>query len=241
MHSSWKSILYSELEKPYFQHLVKAVIGDRQRGQVYPSRGKVFSAFEETPFDSIKVVILGQDPYHGKGQAHGLAFSVLPGVRPPPSLQNIYRELRDDLGATPVPHGYLMGWAHQGVFLLNTVLTVREGEPGSHRNIGWETFTDHVISEIVKRKESIVFLLWGRDAQSKAGLIDTSRHVVLATTHPSPMSARFGFLGSRPFSKANEALKERGIGPVNWQLPKDPYDGEETICLDTLLSSVDEY
>jgi len=252
MHESWKLVLQDEMQKPYFIDLVKTLRAERVKGEVYPPPGKVFTAFEETPFDQVRVVILGQDPYHGFGQAHGMAFSVMPGVRVPPSLLNVYKELQADVGVKPVKHGYLVPWARQGVFLLNTVLTVRKGEPGSHRKLGWETFTDRVITELSKRDKMSVFVLWGKDAQSKAGMIDTSKHKVLTSVHPSPMSAHFGFFGSKPFSKVNEILLKKNLRPINWQLPTDPYGtvpdapepepvDEDVLDLDALLSGVEEF
>ena len=222
MHESWKEVLANELKKPYFGELVQFVKSEREGGIIYPPVGKVFTAFEVTPFDEVAVVILGQDPYHGPGQAHGLAFSVLPNLPAPPLLKGIYKELRDDIGAKPVGHGYLMAWAKQGVFLLNTVMTVRKGEPGSHRKHGWETFTRRVIRALAKRERRIVFMLWGREAKEKASMINTSRHVVLAASHPSPLGAHQGFYGCKHFSRANQALVKKGIAPINWQLPDDP-------------------
>ena len=222
MHESWKEMLSDELQKPYFGELVQFVKGEREHSTIYPPVGKVFTAFEVTPFDEVSVVILGQDPYHGPGQAHGLAFSVLPNVPPPPSLKGIYKELRDDLGVKPVSHGYLMAWANQGVFLLNTVLTVRQGEPGSHRNLGWEVFTSKVIKVLAAREKRIVFLLWGNDAKAKAGMISTEHHAVLASSHPSPLGAYQGFYGCKHFSRANQALLRKNIAPIDWQLPTNP-------------------
>ena len=202
--------------------------GDRsyreRSAQDLPPKGKVFTAFEVTPFDKVRVVILGQDPYPSPGHAHGLSFSVPPGVRPPKSLVNIYKELKADLGIAPVDHGYLMGWAEQGVFLLNTVLTVRDGEPGSHRGHGWEKFTDKVIKALSARGDRIVFVLWGKDAQSKSVMINTSEHKVLVSAHPSPMSSYQGFFGSRPFSQTNDALVKKGFDPIDWDLSKHHHE-----------------
>jgi uracil-DNA glycosylase len=215
----WRAHLADELEKPYFAKLRRFVDEERRTRVVYPPEEEVFSALELTPYDRVKVLILGQDPYHGPGQAHGLAFSVRPGVAPPPSLRNIFREIQGELGC-PVPdNGYLVPWAKQGVLLLNAVLTVRDGEPNSHKGRGWETFTDAVIRKLSAREERVVFVLWGGYAAKKAGLVDGGRHVVLTSAHPSPLSARRGFFGSRPFSRVNAALQEAGLAPVEWCLP----------------------
>jgi uracil-DNA glycosylase len=215
---SWRPRLDAELEKPYFGALRRFVDGERRSHTVYPPEDEVFAALERTPYDRVKVMILGQDPYHGPGQAHGLAFSVRPGVTPPPSLRNIFRELRDDLGC-PVPRdGSLVPWAEQGVLLLNAVLTVRAGEPNSHRGKGWETFTDAVIRAVNDRPGPVVFVLWGGYAAKKEALIDAGPHVVLKSAHPSPLSAKRGFFGSRPFTKVNAALEDAGQAPVDWCL-----------------------
>lgn len=217
--ASWRPRLDGEVEKPYFARLRAFVDAERKRHEVYPPEGEVFAALELTPYERVKVLILGQDPYHGPGQAHGLAFSVRPGVTPPPSLRNLFRELHDDQGC-PVPdNGYLVPWARQGVLLLNAVLTVRAGEPNSHRGKGWETFTDAVIREVNDRPERVVFVLWGGYAGKKEALIDTARHTVIRSAHPSPLSARRGFFGSRPFGKVNAALEKSGQAPVDWCLP----------------------
>src|SRR5262249_26229986 len=187
----------------------------------FPPEEDLFAAFKATPYEQVKVLLLGQDPYHDDGQAHGMCFSVRPGVKPPPSLVNIYKELRDDLSITPPDHGYLVSWAHQGVLLLNAVLTVRAHEAASHKEKGWETFTDAAIKALSAREKPLVFLLWGAYAQKKAALIDTNKHRVLLAAHPSPLSAK-KFFGSKPFSQANQALQELGQSPVNWQLPADP-------------------
>jgi uracil-DNA glycosylase len=216
MEPLWKEVLSSEVGKPYFQKLVKFVRQERATHIVYPPSGNVFEAFKATPLDKVRVLILGQDPYFNEGQAHGLSFSVRPGVFTPPSLQNIYKELHSDLGL-PIPtQGYLMPWAQQGVFLLNSVLTVRAHEPGSHKDQGWEIFTDAVIRVLADR-DPMVFILWGRYARDKASFID-SKHCVLEAAHPSPMSATNGFFGSRPFSKTNQALQEFGKSPIDWKL-----------------------
>jgi uracil-DNA glycosylase len=193
---------------------------ERREFEVYPAEGETFQALELTPLRKVSVVLLGQDPYPGPGQAHGLCFSVRPGVAPPASLRNIFKELKSDLPDFRVPNnGYLAAWARQGVLMLNTVLTVRAGVIGSHRGKGWETFTDRVIEEVNAKKEAVVFLLWGRDAQAKAPMIDESRHVVLRAAHPSPLAARHGFFGTRPFSKTNRALRDAGRPEIDWQIP----------------------
>jgi uracil-DNA glycosylase len=214
----WKAILADELHKPYFKKLAAFVDGERARHQVFPPEDEVFNAFRFTPHDRVKVLLLGQDPYHDEGQAHGLAFSVRPGIRPPPSLVNIFKELRQDLGCTVPNNGSLVPWARQGVMLLNAVLTVRAHQPGSHKNKGWETFTDMVIQRLSDRSGPVVFLLWGAFAQKKVKLIDTKRHPIITGAHPSPLSAR-KFFGSRPFSKVNKALAELDQEPIDWQLP----------------------
>ncbi|HVH12736.1 MAG TPA: uracil-DNA glycosylase [Longimicrobium sp.] len=215
---SWQARVGAELDKPYFQKLRAFVDAERRRATVYPPEDEVFTALEHTPFDRVKVMILGQDPYHGPGQAHGLAFSVCPGVRPPPSLVNIFKELKDETGC-PIPnHGFLMSWADQGVLLLNAVLTVRDGEPNSHRGKGWETFTDAIIRSLAEREDPVVFVLWGGYAAKKESLIGPP-HVVLKSAHPSPLSARRGFFGSKPFTHANRALERAGIKPVDWCIP----------------------
>jgi len=217
---SWRPQLDAELEQPYFRALREFVDGERRAHTVYPPENEVFAALELTPYERVKVMILGQDPYHGPGQAHGLAFSVRPGVAPPPSLRNIFRELQADLGC-PVPRdGSLVPWAKQGVLLLNAVLTVRAGEPNSHQGKGWERFTDAVIRAVDARSERVVFVLWGGYAGKKEALIDTGRHAVLRSAHPSPLSARRGFFGSRPFTKVNAALEDDGESPVDWCLGK---------------------
>jgi uracil-DNA glycosylase len=189
---------------------------------VYPAHDEVFAALHLTPFAEVKAVILGQDPYHGPDQAHGLCFSVRPGVRPPPSLQNIFKELEADLGIPPPSHGCLDSWARQGVLLLNASLTVRAGKAASHQGKGWETFTDEVLRTVNTKQERVVFILWGASARRKKALIDTGRHVVIESPHPSPLSASSGFFGSRPFSRANAALVEAGREPIDWSLPDRP-------------------
>ena len=218
--ASWRRQVGGEAGKPYFRSLKEFVERERGEFEVYPAEGETFQALELTPFGKVGVVLLGQDPYPGPGQAHGLCFSVKPGVALPGSLRNIFKELKSDIPGFRVPNnGYLAGWARQGVLMLNTVLTVRAGAIGSHRGKGWETFTDAVIGKVNAKKEAVVFLLWGRDAQSKAGMIDEGRHVVLRAAHPSPLSARHGFFGTRPFSAANRALREAGRPEIDWQIP----------------------
>lgn len=219
IEASWKEVLKDEFSKDYFQQAAAHIKMEKSAGKViYPPGKFIFHAFEATPFDNVKVVLLGQDPYHGPGQAHGLAFSVQPGVKPPPSLVNIFKELNTDLGM-PIPnHGYLESWAKQGVFLLNASLTVRAGEPLSHSKIGWHEFTDSVIQKISDKKKNVVFLLWGRSAHDKQSLIDETRHHVLKAAHPSPFSADKGFFGCRHFSKTNDYLVKNGIDPIDWKL-----------------------
>ncbi|SFV34083.1 uracil-DNA glycosylase [Thermoflavifilum thermophilum] len=216
---SWKALLDEEFQQPYFAQIANHLKTEKQMGKtIYPPGRLIFNAFEQTPFDRVKVVLLGQDPYHGPGQAHGLCFSVPAGVAFPPSLVNIFRELQDDLGV-PVPRsGDLSPWARQGVLLLNAILTVRAGEPASHSKIGWERFTDAVIRKISELKSGVVFLLWGRFAQSKEVLIDTSKHHVLKAAHPSPYSAERGFFGCRHFSKTNAILIQQKQSPIDWRL-----------------------
>jgi uracil-DNA glycosylase len=217
----WKDGLAGELTKPYFHGLLQFLVAERAAHQIFPPADHVFTAFELTPFEQVRVVILGQDPYHDVGQAHGLAFSVLPGVKLPASLRNIFKELNADLGCSLPAHGCLTSWAKQGVLLLNTVLTVRAHEANSHRGQGWETFTDAVIAQLSKRIDPLIFVLWGKPAQAKKTLIDTEKHVILAAAHPSPLSAHTGFLGSKPFSKINQALQARGQPEIDWAI-SDP-------------------
>lgn len=217
---SWKEVLKGEFSKPYFGQIALHIKTEKSQGKtIYPPGSLIFNAFNTTPFDKVKVVLLGQDPYHGAGQAHGLCFSVQYGVPPPPSLVNIFKELQDDTGVSIPNHGNLTHWAEQGVFLLNASLTVRAGEPMSHAKIGWATFTDTVIKTISQQKKNIVFLLWGKFAQEKKVLIDETKHCILRTVHPSPLSAHAGFFGSKHFSKTNDYLSSHGIDPVDWQLP----------------------
>lgn len=218
--NAWGPLLEPELAKPYYQKLRSQLADEYRERTIYPDMHHIFQALHLTSYEDAKVVILGQDPYHGAGQAHGLSFSVLPGVRTPPSLQNIYKELRDDLGC-PIPsHGYLEHWARQGVLLLNAVLTVREGQPNSHRKLGWEAFTSAVIAALNEREQPLAFILWGRNAQEKASFIDRRRHLVVASAHPSPLSAHNGFFGSRPFSRVNAFLREHGMEEIDWRVPE---------------------
>jgi uracil-DNA glycosylase len=219
MKTDWNPVLRGEFAKPYWAELQQFVAAERARGVVYPPADEVFAALHLTPYAEVKVVILGQDPYHGPDQAHGLCFSVRPGVPPPPSLQNIFKELEADLGITPPGHGCLDHWARQGVLLLNASLTVRQGRAASHQGKGWETFTDEVLRAVDDKPERVVFILWGASARKKKALVDRSRHVVIESPHPSPLSASSGFFGSRPFSRANAALVEAGRTPVDWAVP----------------------
>lgn len=217
---TWKEAIGKEKEQPYFQQILQQVKQAREQGKiVYPPADEVFNAFRLTEFCDVKVVILGQDPYHGPNQAHGLAFSVKPPVVPPPSLVNMYKELATDIEGFQIPqHGYLVGWAQQGVLLLNTVLTVEQGQAHSHAKLGWEIFTDHVIAALNEHRENLVFLLWGSHAQKKGQFINRQKHCVLSAPHPSPLSAHRGFLGCRHFSKANAYLRQHHIQEINWQL-----------------------
>jgi uracil-DNA glycosylase len=215
----WQSTLSEEVEKPYFHKLQAFVRRERAEKTVYPPEADVFNALAYTPYEKVSVLLLGQDPYHGEGQAHGLCFSVCPGIQPPPSLVNIYKELKADLGCRIPNHGYLTRWAEQGVLMLNAVLTVRANEPTSHKNQGWETFTSAVIQKVNAKPDPVVFILWGAYAQKKSSLIDTTRHTIIASAHPSPLSAKSGFFGSRPFSKVNAALEANGKPPIDWQIP----------------------
>lgn len=217
--NSWDEKLEEEMNKPYFVDMLTFLDHEYDTKQIYPPRNKIFNALKTTPFGNIKVVILGQDPYHGYGQAHGLCFSVNRGVALPPSLKNIYKEMETDLGIVQPNHGYLQSWAGQGVLMLNTVLTVEEGKPNSHAKIGWQTFTDQVIKIANSQSQPIVFLLWGRNAINKAKFIDKSRHLVLESVHPSPLSAYGGFFGCKHFSRANQFLISHNIEPINWKLP----------------------
>lgn len=214
----WYEPLSGEFAADYFNTLKTFLVADRQTHTIYPKAREIFAAFHQTPFDQVRVVILGQDPYHGPGQAHGLSFSVPPGVPPPPSLQNMFIELGRDLGLARPNHGDLTAWAKQGVLLLNATLTVRAGEAGSHQGRGWERFTDAVIRNISERHTGVVFLLWGRYAQQKIELIDAERHYILKAPHPSPLSAHRGFIGCGHFSKVNELLVAQGKAAIDWSL-----------------------
>ena len=215
--NSWDELLKGEWEQPYYKELRAFLVSEYRTQPICPPMNDIFNAFKYCAYEDVKVVILGQDPYYGPSQAHGLCFSVRKGIEVPPSLKNIYKELSDDVGFVPPDHGYLEKWARQGVFLLNTTLTVRQGHPLSHKGRGWETFTDHVIQLLSRRERPMVFLLWGSNARSKASLIDTSRHLVLQSPHPSPLSAYAGFFGCRHFSKANAFLSRFGE-TVDWSL-----------------------
>ena len=219
--NDWAPFLEAEMQKEYYQKLRTILIGEYRTRTIYPDMYDIFNAMHYTPYNKVKVVILGQDPYHGPRQAHGLSFSVLPGVEPPPSLVNIFKELESDLGCKVPNHGCLRHWAEQGVLLLNTVLTVREYQANSHQGIGWEEFTDHIITLLNQREEPMVFVLWGRPAQRKQSMITNPNHLVITSPHPSPLSAYRGFFGSRPFSRANAFLVEHGMEPIDWQLPMD--------------------
>lgn len=216
IESSWKTVLKDEFEKTYFRDLTDFVKSEYRTYTVFPPGKLIFSAFEHTPFEKVKVVVIGQDPYHGKGQANGLCFSVADGVQLPPSLQNIYKELNDDLGVPVSQSGNLEKWANQGVLLLNATLTVREAQPASHQNKGWEQFTDAVIQKLSAEKQNLVFILWGAYAQKKGAIIDRSKHFIIQSAHPSPLSVYRGFFGSKAFSKTNEFLISIGKKPVRW-------------------------
>lgn len=221
LEDSWKCRLVGEFEKPYMLQLKQFLKAEYARKKViFPRGAEYFAALDLTPFDRAKVVILGQDPYHGPNQAHGLCFSVKQGIEPPPSLLNIYKELRSDLGIDPPSHGNLEPWARQGVLLLNSVLTVEQGRAGSHAGKGWEIFTDRIVEVLNAERQGLAFVLWGSYAQKKGQIIDRQRHLVIASPHPSPLSASRGFLGSRPFSRINQYLKESGQEPIDWSLPE---------------------
>ncbi|BAZ30358.1 uracil-DNA glycosylase [Cylindrospermum sp. NIES-4074] len=216
---SWQTVLNDEFEKPYFGKLQNFLAEERLAYSIYPTEENVFSAFELTPYEQVNVLLLGQDPYHDDNQAHGLCFSVKPGIKPPPSLVNMFKELKQDVGFDIPNNGYLVEWAKQGMLMLNAVLTVRAHTPNSHKNKGWETFTDAVINKVNDKADPVVFVLWGGYAQKKLKLIDTSRHIVIQSAHPSPLSARNGFFGSKPFSAINSALRASGKPEIDWQIP----------------------
>lgn len=219
IQTDWKDILADTFHQPYFKQLSDFLEAEYKHQVIYPKKENLFEALNKTPYQQTQVLILGQDPYHGPNQAHGLSFSVLPGSKIPPSLRNIYKELESDLGYPAVQHGFLEAWANQGVLLLNTVLTVRDGQPNSHRQKGWEQFTDTIITELNKRDEPVIFVLWGKPAQQKATMIDATKHTILTAPHPSPLSAYRGFFGSKPFSSINDTLLAMQKNPINWQLP----------------------
>lgn len=218
--TDWNPILRTEFDKPYWSELRKFVAAERTNHTVYPPADEEFAALHLTPYSEVKVLLLGQDPYHGPGQAHGLCFSVKPPTPPPPSLKNIFTELDADLGVQEASHGSLVHWATQGVLLLNTTLTVRGGQAASHQKRGWETFTDEVIKAVNAKTEPVVFILWGSAAGKKRALVDTEKHHIVSSVHPSPLSAYRGFFGSKPFSKTNEFLIASGSEPIDWQLPE---------------------
>lgn len=219
IEDSWKEVLMDEFDKPYFKEIRQYLKSEKaSRKVIYPPGPLIFNAFNTTPFHKVKVVIIGQDPYHGEGQAHGLCFSVQKGIKPPPSLVNIYKEMKSDLGLNPPAHGNLQSWAEQGVFLLNAMLTVEKDQPASHQKIGWQNFTDVAIQQLSDQRDKLVFILWGAFAQQKALLIDSNKHLIIKSPHPSPFSADKGFFGSKPFSKTNQWLESNGITSVNWQL-----------------------
>lgn len=236
LEAGWKAALQSEFDAPYMESLRQFLVTERAQGRrIFPKGSEWFRALDLTPFDTVRVVILGQDPYHGIGQAHGLCFSVQPGVKPPPSLVNIYKELNSDLGLARPTHGFLEHWAQQGVLLLNSVLTVEMGKAASHQGRGWETFTDAIIAAVNARETPVVFLLWGNYAQKKAAFVDSidkgGRHLVLKSAHPSPLSAHNGFMGCKHFSQTNAFLESRGLAPIDWSLPDLPDVTEQQILL----------
>ena len=219
IEDSWKKILWDEFQKPYFSEIKNYLQKEKTEWKtIYPAWNMIFNAFDKTPFDKVKVVIIWQDPYHGEWEAHGLCFSVQDGVTIPPSLRNIYKEMNSDLWLTPPKSGNLTKWTQEGVFLLNATLTVRKDTPNSHKDIGWQSFTDAVIKILSEKKEHLVFILWWAFAQQKKGLIDENKHLVICSAHPSPFSADRGFFGSKPFSKTNKYLEENGISPIDWDL-----------------------
>jgi uracil-DNA glycosylase len=218
LDNNWQQLLEDEFKKDYYMKLKNFLLEEYRTKQIYPNIYDIFNALHYTDYDDVKVVILGQDPYHGPNQAHGLSFSVKPGIAPPPSLLNIYKELQEDLGCYIPNHGFLKKWADQGVILLNTVLTVEAGKANSHKNMGWEIFTDKIIDLLNQREDPIIFILWGSHAQSKGKIISHSKHYLIKSVHPSPLSSYRGFFGSKPFSKANELLKTQGKTPIDWQI-----------------------
>lgn len=222
LKNDWHDYLHEEFTKPYYQKLRAFLKKEYFTRTIYPQMNDIYNALHYTPYKSVKAVILGQDPYHGPNQAHGLSFSVQPGVKPPPSLENIFTELENDLGIQRPNHGYLIDWANEGVLLLNTVLTVRAGQAHSHRGIGWENFTNRVIEVLNEKEHPIVYILWGKAAQSKIPLIDQNKHFIIQSAHPSPLSAHRGFFGSRPFSRTNDWLVKHGIEPIDWTIRYQP-------------------
>ena len=232
LHDQWRQVIGSEFDKDYMQSLREFLIQRKQQGAViYPPANQWFAALNTTPFEKVRVVILGQDPYHGVDQAHGLCFSVTPGIKVPPSLANIYKEIKSDLGIDQPNHGCLISWAQQGVLLLNATLTVEDGSAGAHQGKGWEQFTDQIIKAVNQQREGVVFMLWGSYAQKKSTMIDSSRHLILKSVHPSPLSAYRGFFGCGHFSAANNYLQQSGVEPIDWQLP------ESNIALKALQDS----
>ncbi|MDF2670354.1 MAG: uracil-DNA glycosylase [Paenibacillus sp.] len=220
LHNDWAPLLDPEFDKPYYKQLRQFLASEYRTHTIYPDMHHIFNALHTTGYKDTRVLILGQDPYHGPGQAHGLSFSVQPGIPAPPSLKNMFKELQTDLGIPIAQHGYLLNWARQGVLLLNTVLTVREATPNSHKGKGWEAFTDRIIALLNERPEPVIFVLWGSNAQQKLQQIDTSSHFVIQSAHPSPLSAHRGFFGSRPFSRINQYLKQVGASEIDWKLPE---------------------
>jgi len=219
LEKSWHDLLKDELERPYMAELETFLAKEKKAGKtLYPAQVDIFAALNLTPLNKVKVVILGQDPYHGHNQAHGLCFSVSKGVKPPPSLMNIFKELKSDVGVNPPDHGCLEAWAHSGVLLLNNVLTVEDGKAGSHHLKGWEEFTDKIIELLNEKKSHLVFILWGSPAQKKARKVDPKKHFIITSPHPSPLSSYRGFFGSKPFSQANAYLKSKGLDPIDWSL-----------------------
>lgn len=232
LHDQWRQAIGIEFDKDYMQSLREFLIQRKQQGAViYPPANQWFAALNTTPFEKVRVVILGQDPYHGVDQAHGLCFSVTPGIKVPPSLANIYKEIKSDLGIDQPNHGCLISWAQQGVLMLNATLTVEDGNAGAHQGKGWEQFTDQIIKAVNQQREGVVFMLWGSYAQKKSTIIDSSRHLILKSVHPSPLSAYRGFFGCGHFSAANDYLQQSGVEPIDWQLP------ESNIALKALQDS----